>query len=140
MHLNMSSNSNNFRQLSINENCGNLTQIAPAKPSDTPHPTYHIQKRDADAKYIVKVKVELSSHIGGIIFMDPVSLRKAHKELIKQTRSDAIHINNKYKVQLEPFYFEWETFIPTLVKEFPDILSKMLSHIYQQQQQPINSN
>ena len=35
----ISSISNNFRQLSINENCSNLTQIAPANPSNTSHPT-----------------------------------------------------------------------------------------------------
>ena len=38
---NMLSNSNNFRQLSVNENCTNLTQIALANSSDTSHPTYH---------------------------------------------------------------------------------------------------
>ena len=32
---NMSSNSNNFRELSFNEYCSNLTQMAPVKASDT---------------------------------------------------------------------------------------------------------
>ena len=69
----------------------------------------------------------LSSHIGSINFADPVSIRKAHKELMRQVKDEASHITNKYKVQLEPFYFEWERFIPMLEKEFPDILSKMMS-------------
>ena len=51
--------------------------------------------------------------------MDPVSMRKAHEELMKQVRSDTIHISNKYRVQIEPIYFEWKIFIPTLEKEFP---------------------
>ena len=33
-----------FRQLNVNENCSNFTQIAPANPSDTSHLTYHAQK------------------------------------------------------------------------------------------------
>ena len=42
------------------------------------------------------------------------------------------------KVQIEPFYFEWDRFIPTLEKEFPDILNEMLS--CNSQQQPLRSN
>ena len=70
----------------------------------------------------------LSSQICSINIVDPVTMRKVHKELMKWVISDAIHISNKYKVQLEPFHFECEAFIPTLEKEFPDILSEMLSH------------
>ena len=77
-------------------------------------------ERDVDAEYLGRVKVVLSSHIGGINFVDPVSMRKAQQELMKQVWNEAIHISNKYKVQLEPFYFEWEMFIPTLEKEFLD--------------------
>ena len=113
-------------QLSVNENCNNLIQIAPANPHDRSHPTYHAQKRDTEALYLGRGKVALSSHIGGIHFMDPVTMRKAHKELMKQIGSKAIHISNKYKVQLEPFYFKWEAFIPTLEKEFLNILSEIL--------------
>ena len=52
-------------------------------------------------------------------FMDPDNMRKAHEELTKQVRNEAIHISNKYKVQLEPFYFEWERFILMLEKRVP---------------------
>ena len=51
-----------------------------------------------------------------INFTDPGSMKKVHEELMKQAKSNAIHISNKCKVELEPFYFEWETFIPTLEK------------------------
>ena len=42
----MSSNSNKFRQLNVNENCSSLTQtqITPENPADTSHPTNHAQK------------------------------------------------------------------------------------------------
>ena len=103
------------------------------KPSDISHPTYYAWKSDADAEYVGRVKIAIISHIGSINFMDPVSMRRSHEELMKQVRNEAIYINNKYKVQLEPFYFEWERLIPPLEKGFPDILSEMLSHNSQQQ-------
>ena len=137
---NMSSNPNNFRQWSMNENLSNLTQIASANPSYTSPPTYHAQRRDADAEYLGRVKVALTSCVGSINFADSVCMRKAHEELMKHVRSKAIHISSKCKTQLEPFYFEWKMFISTLEKEFPDMLSEMLSHKSEQQQQPLNSN
>ena len=57
---------------------------------------------------------------------------------MNQARKEAIHISNKYKVQIEPLHFEWDRFIPILEKEFPDILNEMLSCNSQQQQ--LNSN
>ena len=75
----------------------------------------------------------LSSHIGGINFTDQGNMRKTYKELMTPVRNEAIHISNKYKLQLQHLYFEWEMFIPTLEKEFPDILNEMLSHNSQQQ-------
>ena len=81
-----------------------------------------------------------SSHVGGINFMDPVSMWKAHKKLMTQVKHEAIHISNKYKVQLEPFYFRWERFIPSSEKEFLQLLNEMLRHNSQQQQQPLNLN
>ena len=107
--------------MKYNETCSNLTQIAPANPGDTSHPTYHTKKRAADSKYSGRVKIVLSTHVGGINFVDPISMRKVHEEPMKQVRNKAKPISNKYKVQLEPFYFEWEMFIPTLEKEFHDI-------------------
>ena len=48
----------------------------------------------------------LGSHMGGINFMDPVSTRKAHKKLMNQVGNEATDISNKYKAQIQPFYFE----------------------------------
>ena len=59
---------------------------------------------------------------------------------MKQVKNKTIDTINKSNVQLEPFCFEWERFMPTLQKEFPDISSEMLSHKSQQQQQPLNLN
>ena len=75
----------------------------------------------------------LSSHMGNINFADPADIWKAHKELIIQVRTKAIHNSNKYKTQIEPPQFEWDRFLPTLEKDFPDILDEMLNHISQQQ-------
>ena len=102
---NMSGNSNNFRQLSANEECSNLTQMVPATPSDTSHPTYNAPKRDPDEEYFSRVKIELSSCMGSTNFVDHISLRKVH-ELMKHVRNTTIQNNNKHKVQLKPFYFE----------------------------------
>ena len=113
----MSSNLNNLGQLNVTENCCNLTQIEPANPSDTSHPTYHSQKRGADAEYLGKVNTVLSSHIGGINFVDPVSMRKAHEELMNKVRTKATHISNRYKVQIKPLHFMWVHFIPMLYRE-----------------------
>ena len=134
----MSSNSNNFRQLNVTENCSNLEQIAPENPSDASYPMYHTKKRDADMEYLGRVKTMLNSHMGGIKFADPVNTRKAHKELVIQVRPTAIYISNKYTVQLEPLHFEWDRFIPTLEKDFLNTINEMLSH--NGQQQPLKLN
>ena len=63
-----------------------------------------------------------------INFVDPVNTRTVHKKLMNQVRNKAIHISHKYAVQVEPLYFEWDMFIATLEKEFPDILNEKLSH------------
>ena len=55
------------------------------------------EKRDADVEYFDSIETVLSSHIGSINLMDPVSVRKAHEELMKQARNEAIHIGNKLK-------------------------------------------
>ena len=48
-------------------------------------------------------------------------------------------ISNKYKSQSEPIQVEWDMFLPTSEKDFPEILNDVLSH-NSQQQQPPNSN
>ena len=70
--------------------------------------------------------------------MDLVNTRKGHQEVINQVRNEAKHIRKWYKVQIEFLHSEWDKFILTLEKEFPDILNEMLG--FNNQQQPLNSN
>ena len=58
---------------------------------------------------------------------------------MSQARNIAIHISSKYKIQMEPIQFEWDKFLPTLEKDFPEILNEVLWHSNNQHQQP-NSN
>ena len=44
----------------------------------------------------------LNSHVAGINFANPASIRKAYEELMTQVRTEAIQISNKYKTQIEP--------------------------------------
>ena len=81
----------------------------------------------------------LHSHVGSINLADPANIRKVHKELMSQIRNKAIHIRNKYKIQVESIQFEWDKFLPTLEKDFQNILNKVLSHSNYEQQQ-LNSN
>ena len=43
----------------------------------------------------------------------------------------AQQISNKYNVQIDPSYFEWDNIIPRLERQFPDILNEMLNHDHQ---------
>ena len=81
----------------------------------------------------------LSSHMGGIIFADPANIRKGYEELMTQVRTEAIHISNKYRIQIEPIQFEWDRILATLEKDFPGIWDEMLS-CNSQPKQPLNSN
>ena len=76
----------------------------------------------------------LSSHVGSINFADPANIRKAYEEIMTWVRSETIHISNKYKIQIEPIQFELDKLLPTLEKDFPEILNEVLSHNNQQQQ------
>ena len=38
-----------------------------------------------------------------------------------------VYISNKYEIQIEPIQFEWDMFLPTLEKDFLDILNEVLS-------------
>ena len=77
--------------------------------------------------------------MGSINFADPANIRKVHEELTSQIRTKAIHISSKYKIQIEPIHFEWDTLPPTLEKNFPEILNDVLSHNNNQHHIP-NSN
>ena len=95
----MSSNSSNFMQLNVTENCSNLTQITPVNTDDISHHMYHGQKRDADAEYLGRVKMVLRSCMGGINFPDLANIRKAHEELMTWVRTKLyiLVINTKFK-------------------------------------------
>ena len=69
--------------------------------------------------------------------MDPVETRRVHGELMNKVRNKTICISNKYTIQIEPL-FEWDKFIPTLKKEFLDILNEILNT--NSQWQPLNPN
>ena len=61
----------------------------------------------------------------GINFADPTNIRKAHKGLMIQVITKAIHNNNnKYKIH-EPIQFVWDMFLQTLGKDFPEILNEV---------------
>ena len=60
------------------------------------------------------IKIMLSIHMEGSNFADPANIRKAHTELMTQARTKAIHIGNKYKIQIECIQYEWDRFLPTL--------------------------
>ena len=113
---NMSSNSDNFRKLNVSGNSSNLIQIAAANPGDTSHPTYNAWKRDAEADYLSRLKITLRSCISDINFTDTVNTKNVHEELMNGVWNDAIHISNKDTIQIEPFQFEWDMFMPTLEK------------------------
>ena len=124
----MSSNLYNFSQLNVTENCSNITQIAPVNTGDVSHHMHHTQKRDANTEYWGRIKMVLSSCMGGITFSDPANIRKAHIELVIQVRTESIHISNKCRTQIEPIHLEWDRFLPTSEKDFPEILNEVLTY------------
>ena len=103
----MSNNSINFGSLNDNEKWSNFIQVAPSNTSDSSQYTYHAQKWDVDIEYLGMVRMALHSCMGSINFANPANIRKVHKELMNQVRTNAIHINNKYKMQVEPIQFKW---------------------------------
>ena len=68
----------------------------------------------------------LHSHVGSINFADPANIRQVHKALISEVRNEAMCISNKYKIQIELIQSKWDKLFPTLEKDFPDILYKVL--------------
>ena len=42
--------------------------------------------------------------------------------------SEAQYISNKYNIQIDTLYFEWNKFITILHRHFSDILNEMLNH------------
>ena len=84
-------NSINFRQINVNENCSNLQK------HDMLHEMEHTQKRYADAGYLGRVKMVLTSCVGGSNLEDSANIRKARKKLMIQVSTRNIHISNRYK-------------------------------------------
>ena len=75
---------------------------------------YHAENWDADVDYLGRFKTVLSSRVSSINFADPANIRKVHRELMGQVRTEAIHISYKNKLQIEPKQFEWDKFLPAL--------------------------
>ena len=68
------------------------------------------------------------SHLGSINFAYPGNIRQVHEDLMSKARNEAIYINNKYKIEIEPVQFEWDMFLPTLEKDVSEMLDEILSH------------
>ena len=54
-------------------------------------------------------------------------MRRVHEDLMNGLSYEAQCINNKYNKQINPLHFEWDKFIFTLERHFPDVLNEMLS-------------
>ena len=52
---------------------------------------------------------------------------------------DATYIINKYRIQIEHMPFEWNKFLLTPEKDFPDILKEIFSSKNNQKHQPISN-
>ena len=94
---------------------------------------YCTWKQDADVGYLGRVRMVLHSHVGSINFADLANIRRLHKELMCQVRTEAIHFSNNYKIQIEPIQFKWDKSLPTLEKDFLEMLNEVLSHDNNQQ-------
>ena len=71
----------NFVDSSINQIYPNI-QITSPTSSDPLHPTYNSRKRDAQAEYLVIIKMTLRNSFDGINFMDPVQIGRVHRDLM----------------------------------------------------------
>ena len=45
-------------------------------------------------------------------------MRSVHEDLMKEVNCKAQYISNKYNKWINPSYFEWDKFIPTLKDSF----------------------
>ena len=100
--------------------------------------THHItlgSEVDAEVEYLGRVRMALIGHVGSINFTDQANIRQVHKSLMNERRNKTTYISNKYKIQLETIQFGWDKFLPTLEKDVPDVLNKVLSCKNTQQHQ-----
>ena len=58
---------------------------------------------------------------------DPVQRRRVHVDLMNEVNCEAIFHSNKYNVQINSLYFEWDRFIAKIERQFPDVLNQVLS-------------
>ena len=73
----------------------------------------------------------LRNCIKDINFPDPVQIRRIHGDILNEVSCKAGYISSKYNVQINPLYFEWNKFIPTLERQFPDVIYEILNCDYQ---------
>ena len=90
-------------------------------------------------EYLERVRPALNSLLGSINFMNPANIRQVHGILMNEVIDKAMYISNKYKFQIEHLQFNWAKALPTLEKDFQNILKKVLSCKNNQNQQPISN-
>ena len=98
---------------------------------------YCTRKQDANVEYFERIRQAIYSNMGSINFADPANIRQVLGILMNEVRDKSIYISNKYKIQKEPLQLKWDKFLPTLEKDFLDILKEVLS-CKNNQQQPIS--
>ena len=102
-----------------------MNNISP--PIDPLHPTYNTQNRGAQAEYLAKVKVALRNCVKDINLADPVQMKRVLRDLMIEVSYKAQNISSNHIVQINPLYFEWDKFILTLERQFPDVLNEMVN-------------
>ena len=89
---------------------------------------YYARKRDLQPEYLSIIKTALRNTVQIINFADPTWTRSEHEALMHDVNIEARYIGSKYSLQIDPLYFEWDTFIPTFEKDFLEIFGKILNH------------
>ena len=72
-------------------------------------------------------KIALWNCIKDVNIVDPIQMRRVHRDLMNEVSSEAQYISNKYNIKIKSLYFESNKFIPMLERQFPDILHEMLN-------------
>ena len=53
---------------------------------------------------------------------------RVSEALMHGVNREVMYIGTKYSIQIDPIYFDWDTFIPTLESHFPDIAEELMNH------------
>ena len=88
----MSGDSLNFGPHNTNQNCSHFVQLIFTHMGDL---SCNAQKGDADVEHFGRVKLVLLGYLGSSNFADPANIKKVHRELISQIRTEALNFNNK---------------------------------------------